>query len=70
MNDTANAHAETEVRPFRIDVPEREIEELHRRIDATRWPTGELVADECQGVQLAALQELARFWATEYDWRR
>src|SRR5436190_22161471 len=70
MSDTTSASAETEVRPFRIDVPEREIEDLRRRIDATRWPTKELVADRSQGVQLSALQELARFWATEYDWRR
>src|SRR6185436_7674514 len=51
------------------EVPEGEIEELRRRIDATRWPTKELVADRSQGVQLAATQELARYWTTEYDWR-
>ena len=70
MSDTTTASAETGVRPFRIEVPEREIEELRRRIDATRWPTKELVADRSQGVQLAATQELARYWTTEYDWRR
>ena len=70
MSDTTTASAETEVRPFRIEVPERELEELRRRIDATRWPTKELVADRSQGVQLAATQELARYWTTEYDWRR
>src|SRR6202162_5223382 len=70
MSDTTNSSAETEVRPFRSDIPEREIEELRRRIDATRWPTKELVADRSQGVQLAATQELARYWTTEYDWRR
>ena len=70
MSDTTTASAETAVRPFRIEVPEREIEELRRRIDATRWPTKELVADRSQGVQLAAMQELARYWTTEYDWRR
>ena len=64
MSDTTNASAETEVRPFRIDIPEREIEELRRRIDATRWPTKELVADRSQGVQLAAVQELACYWTT------
>jgi hypothetical protein len=69
MSDTTSASAETEVRPFRIDVPEREIEELRRRIDATRWPTKELVADRSQGVQLAVAQELARYWSSEYDWR-
>src|ERR1041384_5250855 len=61
---------DTAVRPFRIEVPQHEIEELRRRIDATRWPTKELVADRSQGVQLAAIQALARYWATEYDWRR
>src|SRR6476620_9457260 len=70
MSDTTSASAETSVRPFRFEAPEREIEELRRRIDATRWPTMELVADRSQGVQLAATQELARYWTTEYDWRR
>ena len=70
MSDTTNASTDTEVRPFRIDIPERDIEEMRRRIDATRWPTKELVADRSQGVQLAAAQELARYWNTEYDWRR
>src|SRR5262245_2249323 len=70
MTDSTNAHAETEVHPFRIDIPEREIDELRRRLDATRWPTKELVDDRSQGVQLAAAQELARYWTTEYDWRR
>jgi pimeloyl-ACP methyl ester carboxylesterase len=58
-----------EVRPFRIDVPEDELADLLRRIDATRWPHKELVEDRSQGVQLATLQELARYWATDYDWR-
>jgi hypothetical protein len=65
MSDTTTASAETGVRPFRFEVPEREIEELRRCIDATRWPTKELVADRSQGVQLAATQELARYWTTE-----
>jgi pimeloyl-ACP methyl ester carboxylesterase len=66
----ASARGQTEIRPFRADAPERELEELRRRIDATRWPTRELVSDRSQGVQLAALRELARYWASEYDWRR
>jgi pimeloyl-ACP methyl ester carboxylesterase len=70
MSDPAKASAEAAVHPFRIDVPERELEELRRRIDATRWPTKELVADRSQGVQLAATQALARYWRTEYDWRK
>jgi pimeloyl-ACP methyl ester carboxylesterase len=65
-----SASAQTEIRPFRVDVLERELEELRRRIDATRWPTRELVSDRSQGVQLAALRELARYWASEYDWRQ
>jgi pimeloyl-ACP methyl ester carboxylesterase len=60
----------TEVRPFRIEVPEAELEELRRRIAATRWPEQETVDDESQGVPLTMTQELAEYWATEYDWRR
>jgi pimeloyl-ACP methyl ester carboxylesterase len=59
-----------EIRPFKVDVPEEELAELRRRIEATRWPSKELVADRSQGVQLATLQELARHWATDYDWRK
>jgi pimeloyl-ACP methyl ester carboxylesterase len=70
MSDTTTASAESAVRPFRIEVPQGEIDELHRRISATRWPTRELVTDRSQGVQLAAIQNLARYWTTEYDWRR
>jgi pimeloyl-ACP methyl ester carboxylesterase len=61
---------ETEIRPFRVDMSDEAIADLRRRIAATRWPSKELVADRSQGVQLATLQELARYWATEYDWRR
>jgi pimeloyl-ACP methyl ester carboxylesterase len=57
------------VRPFRVDVPEEDLDDLRRRIAATRWPSKELVEDRSQGVQLATLRELARFWTTEYDWR-
>jgi pimeloyl-ACP methyl ester carboxylesterase len=60
----------TEIRPFRVDVPEADLIELRRRIGAARWPTRELVADRSQGVQLATMRELARYWTTEYDWRR
>ncbi len=70
MSETTNASTEGAVRPFRIEVPQGEIDELHRRIDATHWPTGELVTDRSQGVQLGAIQNLARYWTTEYDWRR
>ena len=58
------------VRPFRIDVPEEDLVDLRRRIEATRWPEKETVADQSQGVQLATMQELARYWATDYDWRK
>jgi pimeloyl-ACP methyl ester carboxylesterase len=60
----------TEVRPFRVDMPEEATADLRRRIVATHWPHKELVADQSQGVQLATLQALARYWANEYDWRR
>ena len=59
----------TDVRPFQVEIPEDELAELRRRIEATRWPSEELVADRSQGVQLATLQALARYWTTEYDWR-
>jgi pimeloyl-ACP methyl ester carboxylesterase len=61
--------SETEIRSFRVDMPDEAIADLRRRIAATRWPTKELVADRSQGVQLATLRELARYWATDYDWR-
>ena len=70
MTDTTTASAESAVRPFRIEIPQGQIDELRRRIDATRWPTRELVSDRSQGVQLAAVQNLARYWTAEYDWRR
>jgi pimeloyl-ACP methyl ester carboxylesterase len=59
------------VRPFpHLNVPESELDDLRRRIEAMRWPTKELVADQSQGVQLATTQALASYWATEYDWRK
>ena len=61
--------SETEIRPFRVDMPGEAIADLRRRIAATRWPAKELVADRSQGVQLATIQELARYWTTDYDWR-
>src|SRR5580693_9657623 len=59
----------TSVRPFRVDMPEESVADLRRRIVATRLPSKELVADRSQGVQLATIQELARYWAADYDWR-
>ena len=58
------------IRPFHVNVPEAELADLRRRINATRWPERETVADASQGVQLATMQKLARYWATEYDWRK
>jgi pimeloyl-ACP methyl ester carboxylesterase len=66
---TVQAPAATEIRPFTVDVPEEELDELRRRIRATRWPEAETVADESQGVPLAMIQTLARYWMTDYDWR-
>ncbi|MGK5111743.1 epoxide hydrolase family protein [Geodermatophilus sp. CPCC 205506] len=60
----------TAVRPFGVHVPEEALADLRRRLTATRLPTRELVADRSQGVQLATIQALASYWATEYDWRR
>jgi hypothetical protein len=60
----------TEIRTFNVDIPEEQLAELRRRIDAARWPSKEVVADRSQGVQLATLQELARYWTTDYDWRK
>src|SRR4029453_12662360 len=60
----------TAIRPFHVNVPEAELVELRKRINATRWPERETVTDQSQGVQLATMQKLARYWATEYDWRK
>jgi len=59
----------TEIRPFQVDMPDEVIADLRRRVAATCWPDKELVTDGSQGVQLATMQELARYWATDYDWR-
>ena len=59
------------IRPFpHVNFPDAELTELRRRINATRWPERETVTDATQGVQLATTQALARYWATEYDWRK
>jgi pimeloyl-ACP methyl ester carboxylesterase len=59
----------TDIHPFQVDMPDEAITDLRRRIAATRWPSRELAADRSQGVQLATIQELARYWAADYDWR-
>src|ERR1700690_2291691 len=70
---SSKLQAETEdgaIRPFRIDVPEEELVNLRQRIAATKWPERETVSDATQGVQLSTMRELARYWATDYDWRK
>jgi pimeloyl-ACP methyl ester carboxylesterase len=67
---TSRVETPTEIRPFTVDIPEEELTELRRRIEATRLPSKELVEDRSQGVQLATIQKLATYWGTEYDWRK
>ena len=67
---SAAASEGSTVRPFRNNVPEAELAELRRRINATKWPERETVTDASQGVQLATIQALAHYWETEYDWRK
>ena len=67
MTTTATA---TEIRPFEVEITEEQIDDLRRRIASTRWPTKELVDDRSQGVQLATMKELARYWTTDYDFGR
>ena len=61
---------ETAIRPFHVEIADEALDDLVQRIGATRWPSKELVADRSQGVQLKTMQELARYWVTDYDWRR
>src|SRR2546426_10952994 len=67
---STTAQTATDISPFHVDTPEEKLAELRRRIAARRLPSKELVADRSQGVQLATIQELARYWENEYDWRR
>jgi pimeloyl-ACP methyl ester carboxylesterase len=67
---TSPVGEEAAVRPFHIDVPEEDLLDLRRRIAETRWPERETVDDSSQGVQLATIEELARYWTTDYDWRK
>jgi pimeloyl-ACP methyl ester carboxylesterase len=70
MSATTEKSDATAIRPFHVDIPDEALEDLRRRIAAVRWPSGELVTDRSQGVQLATIQELARYWTTDYDWRK
>jgi hypothetical protein len=65
-----HAAKDGEIRPFRVESPQAELDDLRKRALATRWPTKELVEDRSQGVQLATMRELARYWTSEYDWRK
>ena len=66
----SNAAPSGEIRPFRVHFPEEALVDLRRRVSATKWPSQEIVKDATQGVQLATMQKLARYWATDYDWRK
>jgi len=68
--DAMRQPATTEIRPFHVHFPEEQLADLRRRIAATQWPERELVSDATQGVQLATMQKLAHYWATDYDWRK
>src|SRR2546423_5954749 len=67
---TLEQQAGNSIRPFTVQIPKDALDDLRRRLAATRWPTRELVGDRSQGVQLATIQALCRYWATEYDGRR
>jgi pimeloyl-ACP methyl ester carboxylesterase len=67
---STTAQTTTEIRAFHVEIPEEKLADLRRRIAATRLPSRELVTDRSQGVQLATIQELARFWEADYDWRK
>jgi pimeloyl-ACP methyl ester carboxylesterase len=66
----AKSSGHTTIRPFTIETPEADLDDLSARIAATQWPEKETVSDESQGVPVATMQKLARYWATDYDWRR
>ena len=68
--DTTQSDPTAAIRPFRVDVPQADLDDLRRRLAATRWPDRETVPDRSQGAKLADLQELVRYWSTDYDWRR
>ena len=70
MTITTEQTSGAAIRPFTVEIPEADVEDLRRRILATRFPESETVADDSQGVPLALMQELARYWATDYDWRK
>jgi pimeloyl-ACP methyl ester carboxylesterase len=70
MTTLVSPMTDVQIRPFTINIPQKALDDLRQRILATRWPSEELVTDRSQGVQLATLRELARYWTTQYDWRK
>jgi pimeloyl-ACP methyl ester carboxylesterase len=70
IQDTSATRHAAAIRPFHVHFPDSDLADLRRRIDATRWPERETVRDDTQGVRLAVMQSLARYWATDYDWRK
>jgi pimeloyl-ACP methyl ester carboxylesterase len=69
-SSAAKQEDDNEIRPFHVNVPQAKLTELRQRVEATKWPTSELVSDASQGVQLATMQKLARYWTTDYDWHK
>src|SRR3984957_10950108 len=67
---SAQTGSDAAIRPFQVDFPEEELTDLRRRVNATRWPERETVGDDSQGVPLSMMQELARYWGSDYDWRK
>jgi pimeloyl-ACP methyl ester carboxylesterase len=70
IQKTTEQAANDAIRPFDVSIPQTDLVDLRRRIEGTRWPEKETVADDTQGVQLATMEKLAKYWATEYDWRK
>ena len=68
--DTVSDTAAAAIRPFRVNIPAEALVDLRRRVAATRWPDRETVTDQSQGVELAKIRELVRYWGTDYDWRK
>src|SRR5262245_1883710 len=69
-SDTASAPDDNAIRPFHLNIPQSALDDLRQRVLATQWPEKETVTDSSQGVPLATMQELARYWATDYDWHK
>ena len=69
-SDDVTVISDLSIRPFEVNVPQDALDDLRRRVAAVRWPSRELVDDRTQGVQLATMEALARYWATDYDWRK